>query len=279
MVTGPEQKAVAAYMRSRGLSSRRVPKLLHLSRSTMFYCAKMASRDAPLLIAMKQACELHPRRGCAFIRAALRRDGIVLSRNRAHRLWKLGGFQVARRIRRRKQGSHRDRIGVQPTRPNQVWAYDFMFDSTTDGRLLKILSLIDEYTKECLALIPERSFQSRKLKNVLQRIVDERGAPTFMRSDNGSEFASHLVGEALSQAGIEAVFIEPGKPWQNGRAEAFNGRVRDECLNMELFRSVREAAVILEDWRRFYNSERPHSAIGYRTPIEARDEFNQEEAA
>jgi putative transposase len=150
-----------------------------------------------------------------------------------------------------------------------------MFDSTTDGRLLKILSLIDEYTKECLALIPERSFQSRKLKNVLQRIVDERGAPTFVRSDNGSEFASHLVSEALSQAGIEAVFIEPGKPWQNGRAEVFNGRVRDECLNMELFRSVREAAVVLGDWRRFYNSARPHSASGHRTPIEARDNLTR----
>jgi putative transposase len=154
-----------------------------------------------------------------------------------------------------------------------------MFDLTTDGRLLKILSLIDEYTKECLALIPERSFQSRKLKNVLQRIIDEKRAPTFVHSNNNSEFTSHLVKKALSQAGIKTIFIKPGKPWQNGRAEAFNGRVRDECLNMELFHSVREAAVILEDWRRFYNSARPHSAIGYRTPIEARDESNQEEAA
>ena len=236
-------------------------------------------RDEEILREMGAVATLHPRRGCQFVREQLRRKGTTLSKNRAHRLWKLGQFQVRRHIRRRKQGTPKDKMAVQACRPGQIWAYDFVFDATTDTRPLKILAIIDEYTKECLALIPARNFCSHDVKRTLERLMTERGAPTFIRSDNGSEFAAALVVDALNALDVNALFIEPGKPWQNGKAEAFNGRLRDECLNMELFRTTLEASVVLEDWRIYYNRHRPHGAIHYRTPEEFRDEFKPRKAA
>ena len=153
---------------------------------------------------------------------------------------------------------------------NHVWAYDFVFDACANGQSLKCLTLIDEFTRECLAIDVAGSIRSVRVIEVLARLISKRGAPRFLRSDNGPEFVSKAILEWLEIAGIETALIDPGKPWQNGADESFNGRFRDECLSLEWFRSRREAKVIIETWRRHYNAVRPHSSLDYRTPIEFR---------
>ena len=153
---------------------------------------------------------------------------------------------------------------------NHVWAYDFVFDTCANGQSLKCLTVIDEFTREALAIDVAGSIRSGRVIEVLTRLVSEHGAPRFLRSDNGPEFVSKAILEWLEVAGIETALIDPGKPWQNGADESFNGRFRDECLSLEWFRSRREAKVIIETWRRHYNAVRPHSSLDYRTPIEFR---------
>ena len=154
---------------------------------------------------------------------------------------------------------------------NQIWTYDFVFDEAVSGRKLKMLTLIDEYTRECLAVEVDTSITSLKVRQILERICLQRGFPKAIRSDNGSEFIGQAVNDWLQRNGISPIFIAPGKPWQNGKCESFNGKLRDECLSREWFRSLREARVVIETWRRFYNTERPHSSLGYLTPVEFRE--------
>ena len=151
---------------------------------------------------------------------------------------------------------------------NQVWTYDFVFDQSLSGKSLKMLTLIDEFTRECLAVEVGVSITSEKVRSVLQRVCLEKGFPEMIRSDNGSEFIGQAVNNWLAANAIKPLFIELGKPWQNGRGESFNGKLRDECLSREWFSSSKEAQVVIENWRKFYNEERPHSSLGYLTPIE-----------
>jgi putative transposase len=157
---------------------------------------------------------------------------------------------------------------LTPFQANTVWAYDFVFDTTASGQQLKCLTVVDEYTRECLAIEVAGSLRSRRVIDTLSRLVSVHGAPLFMRSDNGPEFISRAILEWITASGIETALIEPGKPWQNGTDESFNGKLRDECLSLEWFRSRREAAVIIEAWRRHYNAVRPHSSLNYLTPHE-----------
>ena len=161
-------------------------------------------------------------------------------------------------------------IGIVPRagRANQVWTYDFVFDQSLSGKSLKMLTLIDEFTRECLAVEVGLSIKSERVRQILEKVCFEKGNPELIRSDNGSEFIGKAVGEWLRENGIKPLFIEPGKPWQNGKGESFNGKFRDECLSREWFSSVREAQVVIEGWRKFYNEERPHSSLGYLTPRE-----------
>jgi putative transposase len=160
-----------------------------------------------------------------------------------------------------------------PFKANTVWAYDFVFDTTADGQQIKCLTVVDEYTRECLAIDVAGSIRSRRVIDVLSRLVSIHGAPLFMRSDNGPEFVSVAILEWISQSGICTVLNDPGKPWQNGTDESFNGKFRDECLSLEWFRSRREAAVIIEAWRRHYNAVRPHSSLDYLTPHEFKQQY------
>jgi len=156
----------------------------------------------------------------------------------------------------------------QAARPNEVWTYDFVFDRDAAGRPLKLLTMMDEFTREGLAIRVGRSFKAAQVKEVLREVGTERGYPKFLRSDNGSEFIAGIIKEFLLENRIQAVYIEPGSPWQNGKGESFNGKFRDECLPMEIFGNWREAEVIAEQWRKFYNTERPHSSLSYQTPQE-----------
>jgi len=149
---------------------------------------------------------------------------------------------------------------------NEVWSYDFVADQTTDGRPLRLLAIVDEYTRESLAIEVARSFTARDVVAVLRELFALRGAPTYLRSDNGPEFIAQVVKEWLASAGVSTLYIEPGSPWENAYSESFNSRLRDECLDREVFDSVAEARVIVQDYRLDYNHRRPHSALNYQTP-------------
>jgi putative transposase len=158
-----------------------------------------------------------------------------------------------------------------------VWTYDFIFDQSLSGKSLKMLTLIDEYTRECLAVEVGISIRSEQVRQILEKVCLEKGFPAMIRSDNGSEFIGRAVNNWLVANGIAPLFIEPGKPWQNGKGESFNGKLRDECLSREWFSSVKEAQVIIESWRKFYNTERPHSSLEYLTPLEFKSRMENEE--
>ena len=269
MVSPSVRRSQIGFARKRGLSSRQACALLSVARSTLSYVRKMPLRDAPVLAKMREVAAQYPRYGYRRIRIFLERMGFTMSPEKAHRLWKLAGLQVPKKRPRRRIAASRP----QPTpaqRVNHVWAYDFVFDSCANGQVLKCLTVVDEYTRESLAIEVEGSIRSARVIETLSKLVSVHGPPRYIRSDNGPEFVSAAVLRWLGDEDIDTAFIAPGKPWQNATDESFNGRFRDECLNQEWFRNRREAKVIIEQWRRHYNDVRPHSSLGYLTPTEFR---------
>ncbi len=210
----------------------------------------------------------HPRFGYRRIWAMLRRDGTVVNLKKVYRLWKLEKLSLPKRRPRKERTAPTVGIVPKAEKVNQVWTYDFVFDQSLSGKSLKMFTLIDEYTRQCLAVEVGVSIKSERVRQILQRVCSEKGKPEKIRSDNGSEFIGKAVNDWLAENGIKPLLIEPGKPWQNGKGESFNGKLRDECLSREWFSSVKEAQVVIEGWRYFYNQERPHSSLGYLTPNE-----------
>jgi len=231
------------------------------------YKSVRAERDAPAISAMRRLSGQYPRYGYRRIRIFLGREGHAMSPERAHRLWKSAGLQLPKRRPRRRIATSRPRP-LAPAAPNHVWAYDFIYDASANGQQIKCLTVVDEFTRECLAIDVAGSIRSSRVIEVLSRLVSLHGAPAALRSDNGPEFISKAILEWLVRSGIHTAHIDPGKPWQNGTDESFNGKFRDECLSVEWFRSREEARVIIEQWRRHYNHVRPHSSLEYRTPVE-----------
>jgi len=268
MVSVPARRQQVAYGRERGLSVRRACTLFSVARSALEYRSRKAAKDAPAIARMKELSAQYPRYGYRRVRIFLGRDGHAMSPGRAHRLWRMARLQVSRkRPRKRVAAAARPRPQA-PTGPNQVWSYDFVFDHCANGQQLKCLTVTDEFTKEGLAIDVAGRIRSAGVIEVLSRLVSERGAPMFLRSDNGPEFVSKALLSWVIAQGIGTALIEPGKPWQNGVAESFNGKFRDECLSLEWFRSRAEAKVIIEEWRRHFNEVRPHSSLDYLTPNE-----------
>jgi transposase InsO family protein len=198
----------------------------------------------------------------------LEREGFRAGRDRVHRLWRMHGLKVPRKVhKRRRLGMSENGITrLQARRIDHVWTYDFVKDQTLDGRGIKILTVVDEYTRECLALVVARSITAAAVVGVLRGLFASRGVPGHIRSDNGPEFIARKVRSWLEENRVGPLYIEPGAPWQNAFGESFNGKLRDECLNMELFTSLAEARVVIEDYREHYNHHRPHSSLDYRTP-------------
>src|SRR5215204_715980 len=267
MVGVPARREQVAYAQRRGLSQRRSCTLLKVARSTLDYRSVKSVRDAPVLARMATASAQYPRYGYRRIRIFLGRDGFVMSPGRAWRLWRRARLQVPRKRPRKRIASGRPRPQA-PTGANQVWSYDFVFDWCANGQQLKCLTVTDEWTKEGLAIEVDGRIRSPRVIEVLSRLVSERGAPLYLRSDNGPEFVSRALLTWITSMGIDTALIDPGKPWQNGATESFNGKFRDECLSLEWFRSRAEAKVVIETWRRHYNQVRPHSSLGYLTPAE-----------
>ena len=267
MVSACARRKQVAYVRKRGISLRRSCALLQVARSTLGYESALAKRDAPVIAAMRELSAQYPRFGYRRIQVFLARRGLVMSADRAYRIWKTAALQVPRRRPRRRVATGRPRP-LPATGANQVWAYDFVFDACANGQQLKCLTVIDEFTRECLAIEVAGSLRSGRVIEVLSKLISLRGAPTYLRSDNGPEFVSRAVLQWLNGAGIDTAPIDPGKPWQNGANESFNGKFRDECLGMQWFKNRIDAKVAIENWRRSYNEVRPHSSLQNLTPAE-----------
>lgn len=267
MVSPRGRRDQVRFLQERGLSQRRACGLLDLPRSTLGYRLRQPEKDAAALAAMSRLSAQYPRYGYRRIRIFLRREGLAMGINRARRLWRQAGLGLPRKRPRRRLAASRPRP-LPPRAANHVWAYDFVFDSCANGQQLKCLTIVDEFTHECLAIDVAGSIRSARVIDVLTRLMSVHGAPAYLRSDNGPEFVSNAILRWLTDVGIETAHIDPGKPWQNGTNESFNGKFRDECLSVEWFRTRREAQVIIEVWRQHYNAVRPHSSLDYLTPHE-----------
>jgi putative transposase len=267
MVSAPARRQQVVYVCQRGRSVRQACALLSVSRSMLGYQSRVAQKDAPVLKAMRDLATHYPRYGYRRIQVFLERQGLVMSADRVHRIWRQAGLQVPRKRPRRRVATSRPRP-LPADGANQVWAYDFVFDMCANGQSLKCLTVIDEYTRECLAIDVAGSIRSNRVIDVLSKLVSVHGAPKYLRSDNGSEFVSRNVLRWLNQAKINTACIDPGKPWQNGSNESFNGKFRDECLSMQWFKNRIDAKILIEEFRRQFNEVRPHSSLNQLTPVQ-----------
>ena len=253
-----------------GVSERRACRVTDQPRSTQRLPPPAPSDEELALRAfLRDFSRRRPRWGWRRAATEARAAGWVVNNKRIHRLWRAEGLRVPYRKRKKPLRGIGVAVGAfSPIRPNVVWALDFQFDQTADGRTLKLLNVIDEYTRECLAIDVARSIGADGVVRCLDRLAQQRGAPVYVRFDHGPEFIAYAVSDWCRFNHTGTAFIDPGSPWQNAWIESFNGRLRDEYLNGQIFDSLLEARVLLEDWRIDYNINRPHSAHGWLTPVE-----------
>ena len=251
-----------------GVSERRACRVLHQPRSTQRRRLHVPDDEPRLVTRMEELASQYGRYGYRRVTALLRVEGWKVNHKRVERLWRREGLKVPSKQPKRRRLWLNDGscVRLRPLCRNHVWAYDFVHDRTHDGRPLRLLTIVDEYTRECLAIDVGRRMTS---EDVLERLTDlfiQRGVPDHLRSDNGAEFTAKAVRSWLAKVGVRTLFIEPGSPWENGYCESLNGKLRDEFLNGEIFYTLLEAKVLIERWRWHYNHERPHSSLGYRPP-------------
>jgi putative transposase len=275
VVSPDQQRAAANYLQEQyGVSQRRASRVMGRSRSSLRYCRK-ASADEPALIReIKRLVGRHPWYGFRRIHALLVRGGWSVNLKRVRRLWRNLGLRRPVRLRNLKKlgpkpGASANSCTEQPARfKNDVWTCDFIHDRTASGRPFKWLTLVDEYTRECLVLHAASSITGADVRRIVARVIGRRGAPTRIRSDNGSEFICEALRDWLPGVGASSIPVAPGCPWENGYIESFHSRLRDEFLEREEFESVADAREKGRWYRREYNEVRPHSSLGYATPKE-----------
>jgi len=250
------------------VSERRACKVTGQPRMTQRYKTKHPDKDKALTAEINRLARRYKRYGYRMITAKLRQDGWIVNHKRIQRIWQKEGLQVPyRRKFKKAKGSSENSCSVKKAEyPNHVWTYDFMSDQTEEGRKLKLLTVLDEFTRESPAVELGRSIRAGDVIVVLEYLFMVRGIPKFIRSDNGPEFIADAIKKWLKRNHVETLYVAPGSPWENGYIESFNGRLRDDVLNREVFYSVKEAKVIVENWRLEYNNHRPHSGLDYMTP-------------
>jgi len=250
------------------MSERHACRLLGQWRGTQRYESIQRADEDELTAAVIALASQYGRYGYKKIAALLQMAGWSVGRDRVEQIWTREGLKVPKKQKSRRRLWLNDGscIRLRPERANHVWSYDFVSARTHDGRMLRILTLIDEYTRECLALRVARRLNHRDVIETLSEVMLWRGIPEHIRSDNGPEFVAQPLREWLKTLGTEPLYIEPGSPWENGYCESFNGKLRDECLNGEIFYSLKEAQIVIGLWRRQYNMVRPHASLGYRPP-------------
>lgn len=265
-------------MQQRGLSQRAACQYLGVNRSSVRYVPR-PDKNADLAQTLGAYAQKHRRRGYRKALNALQRKGQKIGKNRVHRVWKRERLQVKKRTtKKRKPPGNQKADLLCATFPGHVWSVDFVFDALMSGTKLKMLTIGDDFTRECLAIEVATSLPSQKVIATLAHLVKQHTAPVFLRMDNGPEFIAHALKAWLAGQGAKTHYIDPGSPWQNGFRESFHGRFRDEFLFMTLFASVAEARVLCEAFRVEYNEERPHQSLGYLTPQEYKKQWLQQQS-
>ena len=250
------------------VSERRACRVLGQVRSTQRRACRSPDDEPRLLKRIVELATAYGRYGYRRVTALLREEGFGVNHKRVERLWRREGLKVpAKQPKRRRlwlnDGSC---VRLRPVYPNHVWSYDFLMDRTRDGRPLRFLAVLDEFTRTCLTIDVARHITSDDVIGRLTQLFTLHGPPAYLRSDNGPEFTARAVRQWLERVEVQTLYIAPASPWENGYIESFNGRLRDELLNGEIFDTVLEARVLCERWRRHYNTARPHSSLGYRPP-------------
>jgi putative transposase len=251
-----------------GVSERRACRVLRQHRSTQRKAPTTPDDEAALKADIIALARQYGRYGYRRITALLRDAGWAVNKKRVERIWRCEGLKVPQRQPKRSRLWLNDGscVRLRPERPNHVWSYDFVSDRTHDGRAFRMLCVIDEFTRESLAIRVARKLKATDVIDALADLFMLRGIPTHIRSDNGPEFVATALREWIAGVGAKTAYIEPGSPWENGYCESFNGKLRDELLNGEVFYSLNEAKIVVEAWRQHYNTVRPHSSLGYRPP-------------
>ena len=251
-----------------GISERRACKALGVTRSVQRYEKRRADDEQQLRDDIVRFAHQYGRYGYRRITALLRVEGWVVNHKRVERIWREEGLRVPQKQKKRKRLylNNGSCIRLRPCWQNHVWSYDFVADRLSNGKKIRMLTVIDEFTRECLAIRVDYRLGSEHVLDVLSTLFITKGVPAHIRSDNGSEFTAKTLKDWLHKLKVNTAYIEPGSPWENGYNESFNGRLRDELLNGECFCTLKEAQTIIEDWRHHYNHVRPHSALGYRPP-------------
>ena len=228
----------------------------------------MSADDAKLTERITKVATQFGRYGYRRVARILRQEGWDVNVKRVYRIWREEGLKVPKKQPKRARLwlANGSTIRLRPERPNHVWSYDFVMDRTRDGRPIKMLTIIDEFTRECLAIVVKRQITSLEVIDALAELFLSRGLPEHIRSDNGPEFIAAALRAWLKDLEVSPMYIHPGSPWENGYIESFNGKLRDEFLNGEIFYTLLEAQVLIERWRKYYNTERPHSSLGYKPP-------------
>jgi putative transposase len=258
---------VAAMREGTAISIRRACRLVGLSRTTFSHEPKPDPQNKAIQARMVELAHERRRFGYRRLHVLLRREGVLANHKRVHRLYRLAGLAVRRRRRRERVALERQPL-LLPSGPNEVWSMDFVMDRLEDGRRLKALTVVDDFTKEAVEIALDHGMGSHYVVRVLEQVVRFRGKPAAIRTDQGPEFTAGALDQWAYRNGITLKLIQPGKPMQNGYIESFNGKFRDECLNEHWFSTLAEARAIVATWRRDYNENRPHSSIGYLTPAE-----------
>lgn len=242
--------------------------MLRQSRATQRYLPKTREDEEPLTRRIIELAAVYGRYGSPRITGLIRNEGTLVNHKRVERIWKAEGLKVPKKQPKRGRLWLNDGscIRLRPEHRDHVWAYDFVQSATHDGRAFRLLTIVDEYTRECLAIDVARKLRSDDVLERLSWLFATRGVPGHIRSDNGPEFTARVVRGWLSRMGVRTLFIEPGSPWENGYVESFNGKLTDELLDREIFYTMREGKVLIERWRVLYNTVRPHSSLGYRPP-------------
>ena len=242
--------------------------MLQQARSTQHHRPRSPDEEEQLAARIIELATQYGRYGYRRVTALLNHEGWRVNHKRVERIWRREGLKVPQKQPKRGRLWLNDGscVRLRPEYKDHVWSYDFMADRTADGRALRILAILDEYTRECLCILVERRISSQDVITELTDLFLRKGIPEHIRSDNGPEFTAKAVRDWLARLGIKTLFIEPGSPWENGYIESFNGKLRDELLNREVFTTLLEAQVLIESWRKEYNHIRPHSSLGYRPP-------------
>tara|TARA_B100001971_G_C18153487_1_gene517190 strand:+ start:330 stop:1169 length:840 start_codon:yes stop_codon:yes gene_type:complete len=270
MVSSSQKKTAVDHVVGQRLCSvRRACRSLDLPRSTYRYAPKpVPDRRHQLHQRIVTLSWAHPRYGYRRLRRLLAKEGWIVSRKQVQRIRRKKGLKVRPKPKKIPRRGVSTGLPTQAMYRHHVWTWDFIFDRTDSGGTLKMMTLLDEYTRQCLTIQVERQITATQVLAVLEKAMIRYGVPDYIRSDNGPEFIAAKVQQGLKDHHIKTIYIEPGSPWQNGYIESFHSRFRDECLSREWLLNLREARVVIEDWRQHYNTERPHSRLGYLSPEE-----------